>query len=203
MCNPRGTVTLGSPTERFEPALGVGSELVVLMEDGGLLVEDEGLVVVVVEERLGCCRSTWPRSRVGSMMLRTSCLRCLTSVRVSSVRSLLAQCSWKIGKGVNVGGPRVRQRIICVSGRDGGDFWYKRMRRSTTQRSKVIALFCNYSPGNPPSAFRLKSISELALPNGAIGAQKFTHSHNLVVSGDWTSSLVSPLPFSSSLTLAA
>ena len=24
-------------------------------------------------------RSTWPRSRVGSIMLRTSCLRCLTS----------------------------------------------------------------------------------------------------------------------------
>ena len=33
--------------------------------------------------------------------------------------------------------------------------------------------------------------------------RSFTHSHNLVVSGDWTSSLVLPLSFSALLALAA
>ena len=87
--NPCGTVALGLSAEEGSGAavIGVGSELVVLMEDGDLAVDgDEGLaavvvvVVVVSGAGLGCRRSTWPRSRVGSMMLRTSCLRCLTSV---------------------------------------------------------------------------------------------------------------------------
>ena len=55
-------------------------------EVAGLVVvdaegEEAGFVdmdVDVVDDGL-VCRSTWPRSRVGSMMLRTSCLRCLTS----------------------------------------------------------------------------------------------------------------------------
>ena len=44
--------------------------------------EEEGAfaVVLVVADVALVCRSTWPRSRVGSMMLRTSCLRCFTSV---------------------------------------------------------------------------------------------------------------------------
>ena len=82
MCKLCGDVTLGLSTEMFESAIGIGSEVVVLIEDAGLAVEDEGPVVVVVGEDglWWWCRSTWPRSRVGSTMLRTSCLRCLTSV---------------------------------------------------------------------------------------------------------------------------
>ena len=42
--------------------------------------EEEGAVAAaLVAEVALLCRSTWPRSRVGSMMLRTSCLRCFTS----------------------------------------------------------------------------------------------------------------------------
>lgn len=82
-------MALGLSTEEGSGAavIGVGSELVVLMEDADLAVDGDGglaavvvVVVVVSGAGLGCRRSTWPRSRVGSMMLRTSCLRCLTSV---------------------------------------------------------------------------------------------------------------------------
>ena len=93
-CGAAAAVTLGfsATTTRFEAVVvvpGAGSELVDLMDDGDLVVEDEGpppvvvlLVVAIGEDGLeeAWCRSTWPRSRVGSMMLRTSFLRCLTSV---------------------------------------------------------------------------------------------------------------------------
>lgn len=64
MCKPCGIKALGSSL------LSLRFDVVV-----------EGLVVEVFVDAL-VCRSTWPKTRVGSTMLRTSCLRCFTSGRI-------------------------------------------------------------------------------------------------------------------------